>query len=183
MRIRFTKNQTIEAMKKLTMIAVMLLISFTGFAQRGQGPAQNPEERAKKMTERLAETLELSAEQKEAIYAINLENASKRQAQVEVRQQEREEQRARMSEVQSQQVAAIEKILSPEQKEKWAQMRAQNQGEGPRMQNRKGGSEDSPRMGKRRGESKAGVGKPRKNTEHRKDGKPIPIPELNPIMN
>lgn len=187
MRIRFTKNQTIEAMNKLTMIAVLLFISLTGFAQRGPGPAQNPEERAKRMTERLAETLELTVEQREAIYAIHLENATKRQAEFENRQQEREQLRSTMMQGQSQQREAIEKVLTPEQQKKWEELRAQQQatrGEGPRMQNRSGRpAEDGPRMRNRKGGTQKGGNEYRNGRKHDKNKQGTSVQDLNPIMN
>ncbi|UJP65667.1 DUF4890 domain-containing protein [Mongoliitalea daihaiensis] len=173
-------------MNKLVLIAAMLLFSFAGYAQRGQGAAQTPEERAKRMTERLATSLELSAEQKEAIYAINLKHAGERQGQVEKRQQEREQQRKGMMEQRSTQQEEIEQLLTPDQQKKWEEMRAQNQGnrgEGPRMQNRRGGTEDGQYMRNRRGGPKEGDGKQRRGGKQGENKKDKPTRELNPIMN
>ncbi|GHB46316.1 hypothetical protein GCM10008106_29080 [Mongoliitalea lutea] len=180
----FHKYQTIEAMNKLLLIATMLLISFAGFAQRGPGPNQNPEERAKRMTERMSEQLALTAEQQEAVYAINLENATKRQAEFEARREEREQMRSKMMQQQRAQRDAIQEVLTPEQKEKWEEMRAQNQqrrGQVPQMQNRERQGE-GPRMQNRRGWSEEGARPQGKRSQERKRKGP-PTSKLNPIMN
>jgi periplasmic protein CpxP/Spy len=114
-------------MKKLLMIAAILTLSFTAFAQRGQQREMStPEQRAERMTTRMAEQLELTEEQKEEIYKINLENAQKRQVEMEARRAEMEARRAEMkSQIESQKVQ-IEAVLTPEQKEKWEEVRTEN---------------------------------------------------------
>jgi protein CpxP len=107
-------------MKKLLMIAVIFTLSFSVFAQRGQQREMpNPEQRAEKMTTRMAEQLELTEDQKQEVYKIHLENAQKRQVEMEERRAEMEVRRAEMK-------SQIETILTPEQKEKWEEVRNEN---------------------------------------------------------
>jgi Spy/CpxP family protein refolding chaperone len=117
-------------MKKLiAILAIFSLGALTVEAQRGpRGPQMspkkraemaNPEKRAEMMTNRMAEKLELSAAQKEEVYAIHLENASKRQAEMEAR-------KAQMQTNQKGQQAKIEAVLTPEQKEKFIELRDEN---------------------------------------------------------
>lgn len=54
------------------------VFAMPAIAQRGGD--HTPEERAKMRTERMAEELNLSAEQKEAVYAANLETAKANEA-------------------------------------------------------------------------------------------------------
>ena len=59
-------------MKKI-IAALMLSGVFAMPAMAQRGGNHTPEERAKMRTERMAENLNLSGEQKEAVYAANLE--------------------------------------------------------------------------------------------------------------
>lgn len=124
-------------MKKLiAILAIFSLGALTVEAQRGpRGPQMspekraemaNPEKRAEMMTNRMAEKLELSDAQKEEVYAIHLENASKRQAEMEARRAEMKAKRADMQANQKEQQAKIEAVLTPEQKEKFIELRDEN---------------------------------------------------------
>ncbi|WP_256005641.1 DUF4890 domain-containing protein [Pedobacter deserti] len=67
-------------MRKLIFTAAVLVgLSTMAFAQDGRdkGQVRTPEERAKKMTERLNKDLSLTADQQSKIYALNLEAAKK----------------------------------------------------------------------------------------------------------
>jgi periplasmic protein CpxP/Spy len=115
-------------MKKLLMIAAILTLSFSAFAQRGQQREMStPEQRAERMTTRMAEQLELTEDQKKEIYKINVENAQKRQVEMEARRAEMEVRRAEMKSQIESQKGQIEAILTPEQKEKWEEVRAETQ--------------------------------------------------------
>jgi periplasmic protein CpxP/Spy len=130
-------------MKKLIMIAIIFSLSFTAFGQRGQQREMStPEQRAERMTNRMAEQLDLTEEQKQEIYNINLQNAQKRQVEMEERKAEMESRRAEMKSQNESQKQQIEAILTPEQKEKWDEVRSENQ---KRMEDRgkrgRGGSD------------------------------------------
>lgn len=60
-------------------ITILVLTNFSILAQRGkrQGEAKTSEQRAEKVTNKLAEKLSLTADQKNQIYDINLEAAKK----------------------------------------------------------------------------------------------------------
>jgi periplasmic protein CpxP/Spy len=118
-------------MKKLLMIAAIFTMTFAGaFAQRGQGSRQKesmtPEQRAEKMTMKMSDELGLSEDQKQKIYEINLENAEKRQAQREAMEEERNAKRAEMQAQMKKQNEEIEAVLTPEQKDKWQEVKKEN---------------------------------------------------------
>ncbi|AFL83747.1 hypothetical protein Belba_1110 [Belliella baltica DSM 15883] len=124
-------------MKKLiVIIAIFSLGVLSVEAQRGPRGSQmssekraemaNPEKRAEIMTNRMAEKLELSDAQKEKVYAIHLENATKRQVEMEARRAEMEARRAEMQANQKEQQAKIEAVLTPEQRDKFIELRDEN---------------------------------------------------------
>lgn len=107
-------------MKKLLIIAIIFSLSLSAFAQRGQNREKStPEQRAEKMTGRMAEQLDLNEEQKKEIYKINLQNAQKRQEEMEARREAMKS----LNESQKEQIGAV---LTPEQKEKWEEIRSEN---------------------------------------------------------
>lgn len=110
--------------------ALLVLTSLSVVAQQEKRELPNPEERAKKMTERMASELELSEEQKAKVLAINLENAQKRQAQMEKEMAERQ---ARMEEMKVQE-EKIKEVLTEEQRKKWEEIKLER-----REQRRPGG--------------------------------------------
>jgi periplasmic protein CpxP/Spy len=71
----------------------------------------SPEERAQKMTDKMAEELQLSAAQKEKIYQINLSAAQKNEVQL----QQMEAAKAEMRTIQQSRIVEIEKLLTEEQ--------------------------------------------------------------------
>jgi len=115
-------------MKKTLLIAAVFSLTIFGVsAQRGQQKTMlSPEERAEKLSAKMSEQLELSEDQKNQIYQINLDNATKRQAEMEARKEEMRAKRAAMMEKNKGQQAQIEAILTPEQKTKWAELRDEN---------------------------------------------------------
>jgi RecG-like helicase len=107
-------------MKKWMLIgmAVFTLLSLDLAAQvRRKMP--DVEERARVMTERMAYRLNLSEEQKEEVLAINLQNAKKREAEM---QKHREEMNARKAEKNAQD-EQIKKILTEEQRKQWEEIK------------------------------------------------------------
>lgn len=98
------------------------LLAFTSLqlaAQQERKPQPNPEERAKKATERMATELDLSEEQKNQILALNLDQAKKRQAEMEQKAAER---KARMEEMKAHR-EQIDAILTEEQRSKWEEIK------------------------------------------------------------
>jgi periplasmic protein CpxP/Spy len=125
-------------MKKLLMVAAVFSFGILS-AQAQRGPMQrggmnaekraemaSPEKRAEMMTNRMAEKLELNEAQKQEVYAIHLENASKRQAEMEARRAEMKAKREEMQAKQKEQQAKIEAVLTPEQREKFVELRDEN---------------------------------------------------------
>ena len=110
--------------------ALVVFTSLNVAAQQEKRELPNPEERAKKMTERMATELELSEDQKAKVLAINLENAQKRQAQMEKEMAERQ---ARMEEMKVQE-EKIKEVLTEEQRKKWEEIKLER-----REQRRPGG--------------------------------------------
>jgi Spy/CpxP family protein refolding chaperone len=108
-------------MKKLTI--AMLLVFMTGitaFAQDTKTKERpTPEERAQKQTEMMAKQLELSEAQKTEILAINVENAKKREAEMEARKAEMDSRREEMKA----QDEAIKQVLTEEQRAKWVELK------------------------------------------------------------
>ncbi|EKB48461.1 DUF4890 domain-containing protein [Cecembia lonarensis] len=119
-------------MKKILLIVVMFSLSLGVFAQRGGGPREmpKPEQRAERMTNRMAEQLELTDEQKDRIYHINLKNAQERQAEMDARRAEADQRREGRRVQMQEQIKEVESILNPEQAEKWAEMRESNRQRG-----------------------------------------------------
>ncbi len=106
---------------KKWMIASALLV-FTSLqlvAQQEKRTPPNPEERAQMATERMATELNLSEAQKSQILALNLDQAKKRQAEME---QEAAERKAKMEEMKAHQ-EKINAVLTDEQRAKWEEIK------------------------------------------------------------
>ncbi|MBN7809582.1 DUF4890 domain-containing protein [Algoriphagus sp. H41] len=99
--------------------ALMAFTSLQLAAQQEKRPQPNPEERAKKATERMAAELDLSEEQKNQILALNLDQAKKRQAEMEAQAAER---KAKMQEMKAHQ-EKVDAILTEEQRSKWEEIK------------------------------------------------------------
>lgn len=98
----------------LWMIAAFSFISIGAEAQQERKTRERmtPERVAEKATERMTEELDLTEEQKEAVYALHLESATKKA----------EEMKAQWEKMKAEQKAQQEKldgILSPAQKAQW----------------------------------------------------------------
>ncbi|NVJ86627.1 MAG: DUF4890 domain-containing protein [Algoriphagus sp.] len=135
-------------MKKILLsTGLIFLLSMGAFAQqKSQRQMPDPEIRAKMMTDRMAEQLGLSEEQKAKILAINLENAKQRQAEAEGRKAEAEARRAQ-AQAQKEEIIAI---LTEEQRQKWEELRAAR-GDRERRGPRGGEIHDREEFRKRRG--------------------------------
>lgn len=114
-------------MKKI--ILTLGLIGFIGLsamAQQRGGERPTPEQRAAKMTERMAEKLSLTEAQKKEILAINLENAKKMDQDRAERMKEAEARKAEMDarrEELKKQDEQIKVILTEEQLGKWEEIK------------------------------------------------------------
>src|SRR5688572_15518552 len=99
--------------------ALLAFTSLSVAAQQEKRQQPNPEERAKKVTEKMATELELSEDQKAQILALNLDHAKQRQAEMEREKAEREAQRAEMKAHQEK----VNSILTEEQRTKWEEIK------------------------------------------------------------
>lgn len=97
----------------------MTLISLGAQAQQQQRKTATPEERATRMTERMAQQLSLSEQQKKEIYAINLERAQKRMAEQEAQKAEMQAKREQMK---AEEQKVLE-VLTEEQRKKWEEIK------------------------------------------------------------
>ena len=114
------KKANYNHMKKWIIGAALL--AFTSLqlaAQQEKRELPNPEERAKKATEKMATELQLSEEQKSQILALNLEQAKKRHAEME---REMAERKARAEEMKAHQ-EKIKEVLTEEQQTKWEEIK------------------------------------------------------------
>lgn len=110
--------------------ALLVFTSLQVAAQQGKREQINPEERAKRATEKMATELQLSEEQKGQILSLNLDLAKKRQAEMD---RERTERMARAEEMKAHQ-EKIREILTEEQRAKWEEIKQEQ-----RSQRRPGG--------------------------------------------
>lgn len=97
----------------------MVFISLGVAAQQEKRTMPTPEERAQKMTDRMAEKLTLTESQKKEIYTINLESAKKRQAEMEAHKAEREAMQAEMKA----QEEKIQQVLTEDQRKQWEEIK------------------------------------------------------------
>jgi protein CpxP len=109
-------------MKKLIIGAALLVFtSLQVAAQQGKREQVSPEERAKKATEKMAAELELSEDQKAQILDLNLEQAKKRQIEMdremELRKKRSEEMKVHQEKIQS--------ILTEEQRTQWEELKSE----------------------------------------------------------
>lgn len=148
-------------MKKILMIAVIFSLSLAAYGQRGgvQKEMSSPEERAERMTNRMEEQLGLSEDQKQKIYQINLQNAQSRDVEMENRRDEAKQRRENRQHQMQEQNKEIETILTPEQVEKWGEIRDSNRQRGPMMREGRGSQKN--------GEFRKGRGKHRGDTSNR----------------
>ncbi|MEJ5960704.1 hypothetical protein [Pedobacter immunditicola] len=113
-------------MKKLLMICGLLfgVVTLTN-AQDGGRKMMSPEERAKKQTERLAEKLKLSEEQKSKVLAIYTEQANAMNKDVQAEMADRKAKHAEMKAAREANEAKVEAILTADQKKAYAELKAE----------------------------------------------------------
>ena len=127
------------------------MISLSTMAQKRGVERPSAEDRAKRVTERMADELTLSDAQKNQILEINLEYAKKNEAEMAERRAEMEARRAEMDAKRAElkeQDSKIQAVLTEEQRAKWAEIKAE------RMDDRRRGRpnaqiEGDPRRGRR----------------------------------
>lgn len=102
-----------------------LLLSFVslGVSAQEQRKIPSPEERAQRMTDRMASELKLSEEQKQKVLEINLEHAKKRQAEMEKQRVQMETRKAEMKA----QEEKINEVLTEEQRKQWEEIKMDRQ--------------------------------------------------------
>jgi len=123
-------------------IATLLLASFIALqAQRGWGGGMDAGKRTEHITQMLSEKLSLTDEQQAAIKNINSSFSEKMKAQGLDRDFEK------MKALHEEHHAAIEKVLTTEQKEKFAALKSERHGEmGPHGKHARGNSENRQAM-------------------------------------
>lgn len=108
--------------------ALLVFTSLQVAAQQQKRAEINPEERAKKVTEKMATELKLSDQQKAQILELNLEQAKKRQIEME---QDMAERKVKSQEMKVHQ-EKIKEVLTEEQRTKWEEMKLdQRKGRNP----------------------------------------------------
>ena len=123
--------------------AVLTSLSFGLSAQQHKNFRQlNSSERAQKMTERMAEELKLTKEQKKQVGQLALENATRQEELLKSRKAEFEAQRAYRKE-QEQKMASI---LTDEQKQIWEQRKEAMRHRGEHQSHRGQPSHGRPRF-------------------------------------
>ena len=100
-------------------VAVLAITTLQAEAQQSKRQQPNPEERAKQTTDKMAAELSLSESQKAQILELNLDQAKKRQAEMERMAAERKEKMEAMKAHQEK----INSILTDEQRAKWEEMK------------------------------------------------------------
>jgi Spy/CpxP family protein refolding chaperone len=120
-------------MKKI--VLGLLLVAGLGTSAMAQGEKKDKgtlnkmsvEQRAEKQTERMSKSLELSADQKQALYKANLESA-------QAFKKDRKEQRAKMKALAQAREEKLKSILAPDQYQKHVAQKAERK---KKMQERK----------------------------------------------
>ncbi len=114
---------------------LVVMISLSSIAQQRGGERPTPEQRAARMTEKMAEELSLTADQQKQILAINLEHAKKRDQDRMEHQKEREARKADMDAQKAEmkkQNESIKVILTEEQRTKWEEIKLSEKDRGRR---------------------------------------------------
>lgn len=106
-------------MKTFKWILASLLVTIS-LSVSAQQKEKDPEKMAEKRTEKMAEQLELTPEQKEKVLQINLETAKKMDL-INNDKLTQEERRSKMRTLREDNKAAVEAILTEDQKTKWQQ--------------------------------------------------------------
>jgi len=105
--------------------------TLSAYSQRGRFADISAEEIAERQTERLANRIELNTEQKESVYAINLDFAKKMK---KIRSNGySEDTREKMKKISAERDTKLEKVLSKEQFKEYEELREE-------LRNRPGGN-------------------------------------------
>jgi protein CpxP len=121
-------------MKKL-IIAALLVIGFSSYAQQGQWQNMSPEQRTQAQLERLTTELKLDAKQQEQIKPILAEQTARREAMraermanggKELTDEERQVARQKRTEQQAEMDNKLKAILTPEQFKKMKEVEQAN---------------------------------------------------------
>ena len=122
----------------LSAMAFLFILTVSVSAQRGErgDRERSPEKTAERQTARLVEQLELDEAQAEKIKAINMMYAEKtmaaRKAAREDEAAEREKMQAQLKPIREAQEAELLKVLTPEQAEKYTEIKNNRGGKGRR---------------------------------------------------
>lgn len=104
--------------KTLFALAIMAVFSLTSFAQNATDTKRPAEQKAKKMTERMAENLNLTEDQKTAVYEANFQMASAKEENSKGNMEKHD--------------ANMREILTEEQYEKWKATREEHKSDRPK---------------------------------------------------
>lgn len=130
---------------------LLVMVSLSSIAQQRGGERPTAEQRATRMTEKMAEELSLTADQQKQILAINLEHAKRRDQDRVAHQKENEARKAEMYAKKAEmkkQDESIKAILTDAQRSKWEEIKLSQKDRGGRP----GGQiEDREEFRKRRG--------------------------------
>lgn len=122
-------------MKKLMIIACLSVAFLAHSHAQDRRTPPSPAQRAERMSQRMADQLALTAEQKKEVYSIYLDRFQKSTA-------NRKDQHERMASIREEMVKDREKIdslLTPEQRQKWTELRAEaNEGRRQRFKRKPG---------------------------------------------
>jgi Spy/CpxP family protein refolding chaperone len=123
------QNKPIDKMRKWILASgLLLMISLSSTAQQKSEERSTSEQRAARMTEKMAEGLSLTADQKKQILAINLEHVKRRD---QDRMDQQKESDARKAEMKKQD-ESIKAILTDEQRTKWEEIKLNRKDRGRR---------------------------------------------------
>ena len=129
-------------MKRIVVTFIGVMVAATTLMAQEEQAQRTPEERAKEMTTRLKEELNLTDQQSEELYAIHLKYAEERKGVMDAGKEEREAQRTEIKSINDKQKAEMKSVLTEEQVAKLDQLqeeRAHRRGDRPeRSQRRRG---------------------------------------------
>lgn len=140
-------------MKKIVFTFAIALMSLSAtYAQRTNRQQLSPEQRAEKSTAKLEKELGLKPDQKQKVYALELDKFREQANRFEKAKAERTKERAEMLKLRNQNVAQLNKVLTAEQLTKLeALQKDKKRGSHEMRQGRKRGMRDSTRIGRRDG--------------------------------
>lgn len=122
-------KKMVDKMKKVLVAGILFLAAtLTVFAQDGKGRNREHGERDQsKRYERLAEKLDLNAQQVEELKKIDKAHADQMQAYREKMKEERQKTLADREKMRNDRDEAVKKLLTDEQKQKYEELKSQKQ--------------------------------------------------------